>query len=208
MTTANRANAVPGSISHGTLRACDLASAYMAEIERQGLTLDADCRQLLTDAASRSGELVADAEPEEVWEALAKAEELLGETAPFGHYFGAHAGDGSDIGYWLTEEWADALTDRCIDESDWEQVLAIAEDEGIEPDSLCDAWQGEVGGITEELAGAEYAQQLAEDCGMVDGSADWPLRCIDWRKAWIELSCDGFSLHELGRSRWAVIRSC
>jgi predicted nucleic acid-binding Zn-ribbon protein len=38
----------------------------------------------------------------------------------------------------------------------------------------------------------EYAEQLADDCGMVDSKiADkWPYRCIDWEKAAEELQQD------------------
>jgi len=33
----------------------------------------------------------------------------------------------------------------------------------------------------------EYAQNLAEDCGMVDTNARWPMDCIDWEQAACEL---------------------
>ena len=36
----------------------------------------------------------------------------------------------------------------------------------------------------------EYAQELAEDCGMVDTNAGWPNNCIDWEKAARELAPD------------------
>lgn len=36
----------------------------------------------------------------------------------------------------------------------------------------------------------EYAQDLAEDCGMVDTSASWPMNCIDWEQAARELQMD------------------
>lgn len=36
----------------------------------------------------------------------------------------------------------------------------------------------------------EYAQNLAEDCGMVDTSARWPMTCIDWEQAALELQMD------------------
>ena len=29
----------------------------------------------------------------------------------------------------------------------------------------------------------EYAQDFAEDCGMVDTNARWPMTCIDWEQA-------------------------
>ena len=36
----------------------------------------------------------------------------------------------------------------------------------------------------------EYTQNLAEECGMVDTSARWPMNCIDWEKAAWELQMD------------------
>ena len=36
----------------------------------------------------------------------------------------------------------------------------------------------------------EYARDFAEDCGMVDTSARWPMNCIDWEKAAWELQTD------------------
>ena len=36
----------------------------------------------------------------------------------------------------------------------------------------------------------EYAQDLAEDCGMVDTNARWPMNCIDWEQAARELQMD------------------
>lgn len=36
----------------------------------------------------------------------------------------------------------------------------------------------------------EYAQELAEDCGMVNEGASWPNNCIDWERAARELAMD------------------
>jgi len=36
----------------------------------------------------------------------------------------------------------------------------------------------------------EYAQNLAEECGMVDTNARWPMTCIDWEQAAEELQMD------------------
>ena len=36
----------------------------------------------------------------------------------------------------------------------------------------------------------EYAQELAEDCGMVDTNARWPMTCINWEQAARELQMD------------------
>jgi len=36
----------------------------------------------------------------------------------------------------------------------------------------------------------DYAQELAEDCGMINDNASWPNNCIDWNKAARELRMD------------------
>ncbi|SPA50628.1 antirestriction protein ArdA [Cupriavidus taiwanensis] len=36
----------------------------------------------------------------------------------------------------------------------------------------------------------DYAQELAEDCGMVTKGAQWPNNCIDWEQAARELKMD------------------
>ena len=48
----------------------------------------------------------------------------------------------------------------------------------------------------------EYAQNLAEDCGMVDTSARWPMNCIDWEQAARELQMDYSSIEICGVTYW------
>lgn len=40
----------------------------------------------------------------------------------------------------------------------------------------------------------EYAQDLAEDCGMIPDRLAWPLTCIDWEQAARELAMDYFTV--------------
>ncbi len=42
-----------------------------------------------------------------------------------------------------------------------------------------------------------YARELANDIGAIDGSAKWPNNCIDWKRAANELQSDYFSV-EIG----------
>lgn len=42
----------------------------------------------------------------------------------------------------------------------------------------------------------DYAQQLAEDCGMVNSNAKWPNNCIDWELAARDLKVD-YSIVEI-----------
>ena len=196
-----------GTLISGTMRACDLADAYLGACDRYGVDLGPEVTQALQEAACHASSTVAPEFPEGTWEALSEAEAALSAIAPFGCYFGAHVGDGSDIGFWLGDNWIEALEERGISEDDWEAVLSICKDEQIDSDDLCDAWQGEVSGYGEGAAGAEFAQQTAEECGMIDLNVKWPHSCIDWEEAWGELSYDGYSLHQLSATRWAVIKA-
>lgn len=36
----------------------------------------------------------------------------------------------------------------------------------------------------------DYAQELAEDCGLIPGNSQWPCTCIDWEQAANELRSD------------------
>jgi len=190
-----------GTLIHGTMRPEDLLPAFLAECDRLGVTVTPETRTI----AEAIGDPDAIALQTAADDALADLFDALDGAAPFGCYFGANPGDGADYGFWLTEEWIEALEERCIDECDWETVLGICEDEGIEPESFCDAWQGEFSAYSDQQAGAAYAQETAEDCGMVDDDAKWPHNCIDWDEAWRQLAMDGYSVHQLSRARWAVI---
>ena len=48
----------------------------------------------------------------------------------------------------------------------------------------------------------EYAQNLAEECGMVDTNARWPMTCIDWEQAARELQMDYSSIEIRGFTYW------
>ena len=48
----------------------------------------------------------------------------------------------------------------------------------------------------------EYAQDLAEDCGMVDTNARWPMNCIDWEQAARELQMDYSNILIHGSTYW------
>jgi len=79
-----------GTVSHATMREEDLIPTFLYEIEER----------MASDNYFES-----DDAPEDL-NALFGA---LGEYAPEFFYFGAHPGDGSDYGYWLSEEWSERL---------------------------------------------------------------------------------------------------
>lgn len=45
-------------------------------------------------------------------------------------------------------------------------------------------------GLVEESYFEKFAQQEAEDCGLLDDSAKWPATCIDWAEAARQLKQD------------------
>ena len=48
----------------------------------------------------------------------------------------------------------------------------------------------------------DYAQELAEECGMVNADAKWPNNCIDWEKAARELQWDYSTVDYDGVTYW------
>jgi hypothetical protein len=48
----------------------------------------------------------------------------------------------------------------------------------------------------------EYAQELAEECGLLPESDKWPTRCIDWDRAAEELKMDYFTVDFGGVTYW------
>lgn len=47
-----------------------------------------------------------------------------------------------------------------------------------------------------------YAQELAEDCGLIDNQASWPHTCIDWELAARNLQDDYSSVEVNGVTYW------
>lgn len=144
--------------------------------------------------------------------ALSELFDVLDHAAPCGFGFGSSEGDGACFGFWLSEDWAEAL-EHCgiAGDSDPEAVAAIIAELdalGVTPENVDDTFQGEASGYTEAEAGADYAQQFAEEIGAWDGKATWPHSCIDWADAWSELQADGFSLVRWSHARWLVFRFC
>lgn len=53
-------------------------------------------------------------------------------------------------------------------------------------------WRGEwyPGFLIRDSHFQDYAQELAEDCGLLENATSWPLNCIDWEQAARELKYD------------------
>jgi hypothetical protein len=208
--TADQLASFPWIVSTDTLRTDHLADAYLGALDCLGQDVPEPFRSDLQQCAAYASDAVGP-EPCEPWRlAVDWAFERLGELAPTGFYFGASEGDGACFGFWLTEDWGEALEHLGLDAEDptnWAALIAELEADGIDPDNLEDAYQGRAEGWSEERAGADYAQQLAEDLGVKLDQMEWPLTCVNWEYAWRELQLgDGYRLHSLGSGDWLVFR--
>lgn len=93
-----------GSISHGTMRPEDLYDSFLSELRAIAPRRAAKLEKEHAAAVRECGE--DDALSETVNELF----DTLGEYCPPYCYFGAHEGDGSDYGVWVS--W-DSLEDDC-----------------------------------------------------------------------------------------------
>lgn len=96
-----------GSISTGTLKSEDLIESFTYELQQQR-PLHRRHRALIKDikaAIARQGDRYY--KHSDSMDAVAALIDALNEYAPEGFYFGAHPGDGSDFGFWLSEFYVD-----------------------------------------------------------------------------------------------------
>jgi hypothetical protein len=218
--TADQLASFPWIVSTGTLRLEDLLPKYWQTAEQLAQLAD---RPALINPGTLAGlqKLVGEDSRESDWndeEACQLLEDLtdtLQDVAPVGFYFGTSEGDGACFGFWLGEDWAEALETLGLDGDDpagWAELISRLELDGIDPENVEDAYQGRAEGYSEENAGATYAEELAYETGAADvdwgGQCRWPLGCIDWNAAWRELELgDGYRLHDIGGGEWLVFRA-
>jgi hypothetical protein len=92
-----------GSVSHATMREEDLIPAFISELRAQTPCKRAH-RKLIREIEARM-ESETYFEDEDSPEDLAELFNALEEYCLPYFYFGAHPGDGSDYGYWLSENF-------------------------------------------------------------------------------------------------------
>lgn len=213
-TTIDKLASFPWIVSSGTLRTEDLLVRYWETAAQLGADLSAILPTLERLVGEDSSE--ADWSDDDATECVLQLGDILQELAPPGFYFGASEGDGACFGFWVTEGWSDALETLGFGDDNpesWASLIARLEDDGIDPDNVDDAYQGRAEGWSEERAGADYAQQLAQDSWLPEGPNGlgwnrWPVSCIDWAAAWRELEIgDGYRLHSIGGGDWLVFRA-
>ena len=199
-------SAFPWIVSCDTLKTETLLVKFWSAAEQTGIILSA---QLLADLTL----LVGEDSKESNWndqlagESLAELNDALNSAAPDGFYFSSQDGDGACFGFWLQEDWVEAFEHMALGESDHNaELIAELIAGGIDPETIEDSFLGQVEAVTEERAGAAYAEQLADELGEYKPT-QWPYYCIDWDQAWRELSFDGHWLQSTGGGDWLVFRS-
>jgi hypothetical protein len=217
--TSDQLASFPWIVSSDTLRTEDLLPRFWTTAEQLAQVLQERIPANLLEPLTL---LVGEDSSETDWnddlaaDTLAELFDLLQSMAPAGFSFGASEGDGACFGFWLTPEWCDALEVLGFgndDPSGWAELITRLEADGLDPDNIEDAYQGRAEGWSEERAGADYAQQLAEELSPSfeldrTGSIPWPHRHVDWDAAWRELEIgDGYRLHDIGGGDWLVFRA-
>jgi len=106
-----------GSVSCGTMRAEDLIPRFANELDY----LAGNIRENF-DLIMRASALLMDddcyyLDDEEVQDVLNRLFDALDNLAPPYAYFGAHPGDGSDYGFWLSDDLAENFDGWIIDDS-------------------------------------------------------------------------------------------
>jgi antirestriction protein len=69
-----------------------------------------------------------------------------------------------------------------------EDIVRQYYEEGYDLNSMQEAYQGQYDNDE------DFAQQMAEDLGLIHENAGWPSYCIDWEQASSELMMDYFEI--------------
>lgn len=96
------------------------------------------------------------------------------------------------------EEMEDGLPDA---EERYQLSVILTEIKGMGGD---EQWRGDWYPVTliRDSHFKDYAQELAEDCGMLNADATWPNNCIDWDYAARELQYDYSGVDINGVTYW------
>jgi hypothetical protein len=196
----------PWIVSCDTLKTETLLVKFWCTAEQLGINLS---DSLLADLTLLAGEdsTESDWNDELASESLAELHDALNSAAPDGFQFSSQDGDGACFGFWLQDDWVEAFEHMGLGDADHNaELIAELIAGGIDPETIEDSYLCQVEGVTEERAGATYAEQLADELGDYKPT-QWPYYCIDWEQAWRELSFDGHWLQSTGGGDWLVFRS-
>lgn len=95
------------SVSHGTLRPQDLLWTFLDILKDTPEYAQLTCSNVIPSHAKEDED--AGWWEEEASYIMESLIETLNSYAPEGYYFGTHPGDGSDYGFWKTEEYEEQI---------------------------------------------------------------------------------------------------
>ncbi len=79
--------------------------------------------------------------------------------------------------------------------------LTMLQDVAEQAEDMAEDW--EHGGLLiRDSYFGDYAQELAEDCGMIPDNMQWPCTCIDWERAARDLKMDYTVIDYDGVTYW------
>lgn len=88
-----------------------------------------------------------------------------------------------------------------IDEMDGDDELEQLQEVRTEVDGYSREWRSGVTLINDDYF-ERYAEQLADDLGLISNTAQWPATCIDWKRAAEELKSDYSSVDIGSETYW------
>lgn len=142
------------------------------------------------DVAGKTAEEIQ----EEVQEMLRASKEPIAEE------WAIHDHEGlGDIGEFTSFDTIAAIAEKVEEHGD--AFLAWLSYERREPDYF-DNFEDQYLGEWDSFE--VYAQELAEDCGMIDPDAGWPNSYIDWERAARDLMMDGYFTVPSGAPNYGV----
>ena len=182
----------PWVVSSSTLKTEHLLVSFWETLESLSVSLDPE---ILSDLQRLVGEdsREEDYKEEEAAELLLCLFDLLQEQSPKGFYFGSHPGDGALFGFWLSEDWEQAISSADFFSEDptlCASVISAASGLGISPDTFSDCFRGEVSAYSEEEAEEEAAKELlseSEDCPRF-------FDLLNFRKVWEHFYASNFAV--------------
>lgn len=94
-----------------------------------------------------------------------------------------------------------AKSDLCMWNTEFEDELIMLKEFAEEAEQYSEDWSHGVTLIKDSYF-ERYAEELADDIGAIDRRANWPLNCIDWKKASEELQYDYTCVTLDGNDYW------
>jgi len=140
-----------------------------------------------------------DYKEEEASQTLLALFDLLQEASPPGFYFGCHPGDGALFGFWLSEDWEDALSGCDFFSEDpalCASVIEAAESFGVTSQTFSDCFRGEVQAYSEEEAQREAAKELLSESEYCPRFFD----LLDFGKVWDQFYSLDFAVAKSSQS--------